>query len=157
MSNPRDGQISFSWARPGAEDDTPRTLIGRLRRSVRDVSWFDVAAALGITAVFDLVVGLLISGYYGSKCRDVCTLHQQAHEDRMLLILVPLLLGLPPLLVALLARRLRVAVGAVQAAVCAAFMIHAALDLRTVESHINGTAKCWTALYSDKDCPWGPV
>jgi len=157
VSDARDRQVAFSWASTQAQPHTQRTLIGRLRWSLQDVSWFDMAAALGITAVFDLVVGLVISGYYGSKCQGICTLHQQAHEDRMLLILVPILLGLPPLLVALLLRRLRVLIGAVQAVVCAALVIHATLDLRTVNSHINGTARCWTTAYSDKDCPWGPV
>jgi H+/Cl- antiporter ClcA len=128
-----------------------------LRRRLQDVSWFDIAAAIGMTGVFDLVIGLIVSGYFGAHCRNICTLHQQAHEDRMLLLLIPLLLGLPPVLVALLLKRLRVLLAAVQAVICAALMIHAALDLRTVNSRINGTAPCWNSLYSAKDCPWGPV
>jgi hypothetical protein len=113
--------------------------------------------AVAITAIFDLVVGLVVSGYFATRCRDICTLHQQAHEDRMLFILLPPLLFLPPVLVALLVRRLRVLVTAVQVVVCAGLLIHAAFDLRTVNSHINGTARCWAPQYSDKDCPWGPV
>ena len=128
-----------------------------LGRSLRDVSWLDVAGAVAVTVVFDLVIGLIISGYFATHCRDICTLHQQAHEDRMLLFLVPILVGLPPVLVALWVGRLRVLIAAVQAVVCAALVIHAALDLRTVTSHINGTAPCWSKDYSDKDCPWGPV
>jgi len=157
MTDPREGQLAFTWARAGSGPAIERTLIGRLRRSLQDVSWFDLAAALGMVGIFDLVIGLIVSGYYGSRCRGICTLHQQAHEDRMLFILIPILLGLPPVLVALLLRRLRVLIGAVQAIVCAALVIHAAVALRTVNSHINGTAKCWTQLFSDKDCPWGPV
>jgi hypothetical protein len=73
------------------------------------------------------------------------------------LLVVPALLGLPPVLAALLIKRLRVLIAAIQAVICAALMLHAALDLHTVNSHINGTVPCWNNLYSPKDCPWGPV
>jgi hypothetical protein len=128
-----------------------------VRRRLQDVSWFDIIVAIVVAGVFDLVVGLVVSGYFGAQCHGVCTLRQQAHEDRMLLLLIPVLLGLPPVLVALLLRRLRILLAAVQAVSCAVLMIHAALDLRTLDSHINGTAPCWSNLYSPKDCPWGPV
>lgn len=157
MDSASDRSATFSWARASSEPAADRTLARRLGRRFQDVSWFDIIVAVLVTAVFDLVIGLVISGYYGSRCRDVCTLHQQAHEDRMLLLLVPLLLGLPPVLVALFVRRLRVLIAAVQAVACAALVIHAALDLRTVNSHIDGTVPCWNKLYSPKDCPWGPV
>jgi hypothetical protein len=150
--------VGFSWARPDAAGDEPaRGLRAAVRRSLRDVSWFDVVAAVVVAAVFDLVIGLIISGYFATHCRDVCTLHQQAHEDRMLLFLIPLLLGLPPVLVALWVGRMRVLIAAVQIVICGALTVHAALGLRTVTSHINGTAPCWSKDYSAKDCPWGPV
>jgi hypothetical protein len=147
----------FSWARPATDLPPARGLRASLGRRFQDVSWFDAFVAVAVTAVFDLVVGLVVSAYYGTHCRSVCTLHQQAHEDRMLLLLIPLLLGLPPVLVALLLKRLRVLIASVQSVVCAALMIHAALDLRTVNSHIHGTAPCWAPEYPPKDCPWGPV
>ena len=156
MDKARDEQVAFSWARSAEAETVPAGGVrAALRRRLQDVSWFDIAVAIAATGVFDLVIGLIISGYYSSKCRDVCTLHQQAHEDRMLFILVPILLGLPPVLLALWIRRLRVLLAALQAAVCLGFMVHAALDLRTVNSRINGTAPCWNTLYSPKDCPWG--
>src|SRR4051794_1647668 len=128
-----------------------------LRDRLRDVSWFDVAAAVVATAIFDFVAGLIISGYFAAKCHDVCTLHQQAHEDRMLLILVPALVCAPPVLVGLLLKRMRIVIATVQVIICVALTTHAVLDLRTVESHINGTAPCWNKLFPPKDCPWGPV
>ena len=151
-------QAGFSWARPDAAAAPPeRGFRAAVRRRLQDVSWFDIAVAVAVTGIFDLVVGLIISGYFGSHCRDICTLRQQAHEDRMLLILIPILLGLPPVLVALLIKRMRVLLAVLQSVICAALVIHAAFDLRTVSSHINGTAPCWNNLYSPKDCPWGPV
>jgi len=152
------GPLAFSWARPGEAEAPPaRGLMAALRRRLQDVSWFDIAVAIAVTGVFDLVVGLVVSGYFGAQCHDVCTLRHQAHEDRMLLWLIPVLLGLPPVLVALLLKRMRVLLAALQSITCAALVIHAALDLHTVNSHINGTAPCWSSLYSPKDCPWGPV
>jgi hypothetical protein len=127
------------------------------QRRFRDVAWFDVVVAVIITAIFDFVVGLLLSGYFGSHCQNVCTLHQQAHEDRMLLLLIPVLVCAPPVLLALVLKRLRVLIAAVQVIICVALLTHTVLDLRTVRSHIDGTAPCWTSLYTPKDCPWGPV
>jgi hypothetical protein len=149
-------QPSFSWAQ---STDAPqrRDLVESLRRRLRDLSWFDVIAALIATAVFDFIVGLVISGYFGAQCQNVCTLHQRAHEDRMLMLLLPLLVGAPPVLAALLLRRMRIVIASIQLVTCVLLVVHAALDLRTVESRINGTARCWNPLYSDKDCPWGPV
>jgi H+/Cl- antiporter ClcA len=149
-------QTGFSWARPD-EVRARGNRFARWRRRFDYVSWPDIAVAIAVIAVFDLVIGLVISGYFSTHCRDICTLHQQAHQDRMLLFLVPILLGLPPVLLALWIGRLRVLIAAVQAIVCAALMTHAALDLRTVNSHINGTARCWSDQYSAKNCPWGPV
>jgi hypothetical protein len=146
----------FSWARPVALPPT-RGLRASLGRRLQDVSWFDVIVAVIVTGVFDLVAALVLSSYYGAQCQGVCTLRQQAHEDRMLLLLIPLLIGLPPVLVALLIRRKRLLLAAVQAVLCAALVIHSAVALRTLNSHINGTAPCWTSQYSPKDCPWGPV
>jgi len=153
-----DKPLEFSWARPADAEQPPEAgLRAALRRRLQDVSWFDISVAIAMTGVFDLVIGLVVSGYFGAQCHDVCTLRNQAHEDRMLLLLLPVLLGLPPVLVALLIKRLRVLLAAIQAVTCAALMIHAALDLRTVNSHINGTVPCWNSLYSAKECPWGPV
>jgi hypothetical protein len=155
---PGNGPVAFSWARPDDAEAPPAGgFRAALRRRLEDVSWFDIAVAIAVTGVFDLVIGLVVSGYFGAQCHSVCTLRNQAHEDRMLLLLIPVLLGLPPVLVALLIRRLRVLLAAIQAVTCAALMIHATLDLRTVNSHINGTAPCWNNLYSPKECPWGPV
>lgn len=157
MSNAGDGNpAAFSWAR-STETPQRRSLAESLRWRLRDLSWFDVIAALVTTAIFDFVVGLIISAYFGTECHDVCTLHQRAHEDRMLMLLLPLLLGAPPVLVALLLRRMRVLIAFVQLVTCVLLVTHAALDLRTVDSRIHGTARCWNPLYSDKDCPWGPV
>jgi len=127
------------------------------RRRLRDVSWFDVAVAVAVTAIFDFVVGLVVSGYYGSHCRGICTLHQQAHEDRMLFLLIPLLICAPPVLVALVTKQMRVLIAAVQLVICVTLLVHTALDLRKVNSHIDGTAPCWSTLYTPKECPWGPV
>jgi hypothetical protein len=157
VSNAGEGQQpSFSWAR-STEASQRRNLAEWLAWRLRDLSWFDVIAALIATAVFDFIVGLVVSAYFGAQCQNVCTLHQRAHEDRMLMLLLPLLIGAPPVLAALLLRRMRVLIATVQLATCLLLVVHAALDLRTVESRINGTARCWNTLYSDKDCPWGPV
>jgi NADH:ubiquinone oxidoreductase subunit 5 (subunit L)/multisubunit Na+/H+ antiporter MnhA subunit len=157
VSNAGDGHpAGFSWAR-STETPQRRSLAESVRWRLRDLSWFDVIAALVTTAIFDFVVGLIISAYFGTECHDVCTLHQRAHEDRMLMLLLPLLLGAPPVLVALLLRRMRVLIAFVQLVTCVLLVTHAALDLRTVDSRIHGTARCWNPLYSDKDCPWGPV
>jgi len=155
---PGHGPLAFSWARPADAEAPPAAgFRAALGRRLQDIYWFDIAVAIAVTGVFDLEVGLVISGYFGAQCHSVCTLRNQAHEDRMLLLLVPTLLGLPPVLAALLIKRLRVLLAAIQVVTCAALMIHAALDLRTLNSHINGTVPCWNSLYSPKDCPWGPV
>lgn len=157
VSNAGEGQqASFSWAQ-NTEAPQRRTFAEALRWRLRDLSWFDVIAALIATTIFDFVVGLVLSAYFGTQCHDACTLHQRAHEDRMLMLLLPILLGAPPVLVALLLRRMRVVIVSVQLVTCVLLVTHAALDLRTVDSRIHGTARCWNPLYSDKDCPWGPV
>jgi len=157
VSNAGEGQQpSFSWAQ-STETPQRRSLAESLRWRLRDLSWFDVIAALVATAIFDFVVGLIISAYFGTQCRDVCTLHQRAHEDRMLMVVTPILIAAPPVLVALFLRRMRVVIAFVQLVICVLLVTHSALDLRTADSRIHGTARCWNPLFSDKDCPWGPV
>jgi NADH:ubiquinone oxidoreductase subunit 5 (subunit L)/multisubunit Na+/H+ antiporter MnhA subunit len=149
-------QPSFSWARD-TEAPQRRSLAESLRWRLRDVSWFDVIAALIATAVFDFIIGLVISTYFGAQCQNICTLHQRAHEDRMLMLVTPILIGVPPVLAALFLRRMRIVIASLQLVTCVLLVVHAALDLRTVDSRIHGTARCWNPLYSDKECPWGPV
>ena len=58
--------------------------------------------------MWDFVVGLVLSGYFAVRCGgDVCTLHENLHRDQMLFWLIPLVMALPPVLLALWRRKMR--------------------------------------------------
>ena len=107
-------------------------------------------------ALLDLVGVLVVSGWQTAACGDSCGLRTQLHLMHVsaawtLAVVVPL-----PLLVALLARRARVAVAVVQCLLCLGVVVNAVTTEHRLVPRINGTAHCWNSLYSDADCPWGP-
>ncbi|HEX2905000.1 MAG TPA: hypothetical protein VHO01_16215 [Jatrophihabitans sp.] len=147
----------FSWALPGTEQPAaPTGVRARLQRRLRDFGWFDLVSVLIGLLVWDFLVGILLSGYFSIRCgANACTLRQDLHRDQLLYLLIPLVMTLPPVLVSLWRRRLRVLVAGFQVAVLVALLAHTAYDANVQRERINGTVPCWNDLYSPKDCPWG--
>ncbi len=134
----------------------PTGVMGRLRLRFRDFSWFDTIALLIGLLVWDLVTGLVLSGYFSIRCAgDICTLHQNLHRDYMLFWLIPLVMILPPVLFALWRGKLRTLVIGFQVVILGAVMIHTAYDAHVQRQRIDGTVPCWNKIYTPKECPWG--
>jgi len=147
-------QPSGSTAPP--EPPVPAGRFARLRSWRQDVSWFDIIAVVLAILVWDFVSALGLSGYFAIRCGgEVCTLHQNLHRDEMLFWLIPLVMVLPPTLVALWKRRMRSLVIGFQLIVLAALMIHTGYDAHLQQQRIDGTVPCWNKLYPPKECPWG--
>jgi len=146
-----------SWSgKPAAPPPEPTGLVGRLRVQFRDFSWFDTIALLLGLLVWDLVTGLVLSGYFSVRCgAQPCTLHQNLHRDHMLLWLIPLVMFLPPVLMVLWRRKMRGLVIGVQVVVLGALLIHTVHDAHVQRQRIDGTVPCWNKLYTPKECPWG--
>jgi hypothetical protein len=150
-----------SWAAesgPAAPPAAGRRSAVRRRPTGRleNYSWFDAFVAAVAVAVVDLVGVLIVSGWQTAACGEVCGLRTQLHLMHVaaawtLAVVVPL-----PVLIALLARKGRVAVTAVQALLCLGLVVNAVSTEHRLVPRINGTAHCWNALYSDAECPWGP-
>lgn len=145
-----------SWAidKPVVPPTSPvRRALGR---RLENYSWFDAFVAAVAVALVDLVGVLVVSGWQTAACGEACGLRTQLHLMHVaaawtLAVLVPL-----PLLVALLVRKGRVAIAAVQVLLCLGVVVNAVGTEHRLVPRINGTAHCWNALYSDADCPWGP-
>jgi hypothetical protein len=144
-----------SWAadKPAVAPASP----GRraLTQLLENYSWFDAFVAVVAVAVVDLIGVLIVSGWQTAACGEACGLRTQLHLMHVaavwtLAVLVPL-----PLLVALLARKGRVAIAAVQVLLCLGVVINAVSTEHRLVPRINGTAHCWNSLYSDAECPWG--
>lgn len=147
-----------SWAQPGSAPTpaAPDGGLARLRRHFRDFSWFDlISVTLGLL-VWDFVTGLCLSGYFSIRCGgDACTLRQDLRRDELLYWLIPLVMILPPVLMAFWRKKMRSYVIVFQVVILGALMIHTAQDAHTQRQRIDGTVPCWNNLYTPKDCPWG--
>jgi hypothetical protein len=147
----------FSWADTGPDTGARlRPEIGPWARRLEHYSWFDAFVAAVAVAVVDLAGMLIVSGWQTAACGEACGLRTQLHLMHVaaawtLAVLIPL-----PLLVALLARKGRVAIAAVQLLFCLGVVINAVSTEHRLVPRIEGTAHCWNSLYSDAECPWGP-
>lgn len=150
-----DSSAFVSWGSPDhAAPAEPPAAAWRIR--LREFDWFDLIAVIIGLAIWDFVAGLVLSGYFAVRCGgNVCTLHQDLHRDHLLYWLVPLVIVLPPILLALKLGRLRLTVLGIQLVVLVAATLHTMHDAHVTTQHINGTVKCWSPDYSPKDCPWG--
>lgn len=137
--------------------DRSVTSAGPLRRSLerwRDGAWFDTSMALLAALLFDLIALLVFSGYQSARCGGTCGLNSQLQllrDGTVFLIAVPLL----SVLVALAVRRHRIALALLQVVLFSALLVNNLSSQHRLESRLNGTATCWTTVYSNKDCPWG--
>ncbi len=142
-----------SWVSGDAEGRPPGA-VRRWLETVRDGGWFDMLAALLVLGLIDLVVLLSFAGWQSAKCGGTCGLLTQMH----LLRIGTLFLSAVPavtVLTALVFRRQRVALIAVQLLLFGVLLSNNLSSQHRLESHINGTATCWNSAYSNRDCPWG--
>lgn len=145
--------VSWVAAAPAAAQPAGRR---GLAQRLENYSWFDAFVAAVAVALVDLVGVLIVSGWQTAACGEACGLRTQLHLMHVsaawtLAVLVPL-----PLLVALLVRKGRVAIAAVQVLLCLGVVVNAVSTEHRLVPRINGTAHCWNSLYSAAECPWGP-
>jgi TRAP-type uncharacterized transport system fused permease subunit len=146
---------SFSWASSAAAPSRPGWRWALARR-LEGYSWFDALVAALCVAVLDLVGVLVVSGWQTTSCGDLCGLRTQLHLMHVALAITLAVIIPLPVLVALLLRKGRVAIAAVQALLCLGVLVNAVSTEHRLVSRIEGTAPCWSDLYSDANCPWGP-
>jgi hypothetical protein len=150
------GQSRYvSWTAGTASSSSPPAGRRALARRLENYSWFDAFVAAVAVALVDLLGVLVVSGWQTAACGEACGLRTQLHLMHVaavwaLAVVVPL-----PVLIALLARKGRVAIAAVQILLCLGVLINVVSTEHRLVPRINGTAHCWNALYSDAECPWG--
>lgn len=147
-------QPHLSWA---TNEPTPGPGLRRvLRRHFDRVSMLDVLIALAVVALFDLVAVLLVSGWQSARCGELCGLRTQLHLMHIAAVLTFVVIILPPALIAILTRRGRAVVLAVQAVLCLGLLLNTIGTQHRLTARLHGTATCWNPGYSNADCPWGP-
>jgi hypothetical protein len=153
----RAAYISWVTDKPGTEQQPDRrTAWERLRVRFDDFSFLDAFFAGLCVAVFDFVGVLGVSGWQSARCGDLCGLRTQLHLLHVAAVLTLTAVALPPLLLAFVLRRGRVAAVAVQAVLCLVVLVNVVGTEHRLVPRINGTAPCWNPDYSDAECPWGP-
>jgi hypothetical protein len=149
--------ISWVTDKPGAAaQPARRTAWDRRRVRFDDFSLLDAFFAGLCVAVFDFVGVLVVSGWQTSRCGDLCGLRTQLHLTHLAAVWTLTAIALPPLILAFVLRRGRVAAVALQAVLCLVVLVNVVGTEHRLVPRINGTAPCWNPDYSDADCPWGP-
>ena len=152
----RAAYISWVTDKPGAAQPAGRTAWDRLRVRFDDFSFLDAFFAALAVAVFDFVGVLVGSGWQSASCGDLCGLRTQLRLMHVAAVLTLAAVALPPLILAFVLRRGRVAAVAVQAVLCLTVLVNVVGTEHRLAPRINGTAPCWNPDYSAADCPWGP-
>ncbi|HEX8306682.1 MAG TPA: hypothetical protein VF612_17535 [Jatrophihabitans sp.] len=148
--------ISWVTDKPGTEQPARRSAWDRLRVRFDDFSFLDAFFAALCVAVFDFVAVLVVSGWQSAECGDLCGLRTQLHLLHVSAVLTLTAVALPPLILAFVLRRGRVAAVAVQAVLCLVVVVNVVGTEHRLVPRINGTAPCWNPDYSPAECPWGP-
>ena len=149
-----DRRTYVSWVT--AEPDSAPPARRGLRQRLEGFSLVDAFIAGLAIAAFDLIGVLVVSGWQSSRCGESCGLRTQLHLMHVAAVLTLVAVALPPLVVALLARRARVAACVVQGLLCLLVVINVVTTQHRLVPRIEGTAPCWNPVYSDAECPWGP-
>jgi MFS family permease len=145
-------RAAVSWAPASATSEPERGLRGRWQN--RRVSIFDILmVGIGVI-VFDFIGALIASGWQSARCGDSCGLQTQLHLLRIG-VWILLVIAVAPLVVMLMLRRHRIMVAVLQVGLCAVLLGNNLADQHQKSSRLNGTAQCWSTLYSNADCPWG--
>jgi hypothetical protein len=153
----RGNYVSWVVDKPGGSRQPARpSAWDRLRIRFDDFSLLDAFFAALIVIVFDFVGVLVISGWQTTSCGDLCGLRTQLHLMHVAAVLTLTVIALPPLILAFLLRRGRVAAIAVQVVLCVIVLVNVVGTEHRLIPRINGTATCWNPDYSNADCPWGP-
>ena len=145
--------VSWAAQRSPESEAVPR---GRLAELLENYSWFDAFVAALTVALVDLVGVLVLSGWQTAACGEACGLRTQLHLMHVAAAWTLAVVVALPVLVALLARKGRVAIAVVQLLLCLGVLVNTVSTEHRLVPRINGTAHCWNSLYSDADCPWGP-